>query len=477
MKRRLLLRIVLGYILFGLLGFITISIFTSHYNQKYLENESASVLHKESNAIARTFGESYYSSEITLEEFQQQISALSAYLDADIYIVNTTGRILVNSISFVNPTETETIEDFNILDFGNDYYYVSNFYKKYSEDMICVYTPITRNYRVTCYVFICQPIAQITDMKYDLLNGAYLTLFILFLCSLIILLIFALTIYRPLNSIVKSASAYANGDFKTSIDIHRNDEIGFLSDTMNYMALELNSLENDQHKFVSNVSHDFRSPLTSIKGYAQAMADGTIPVEMQEKYLNVIIFETERLEKLTQSLLELNKYGTKGTFLDLSVFDLNELIKRTILSFEGRSKEKLLTFELILTGEKLFVKADASKIDQVLHNLIDNAVKFSNNNSTIVIETTARNGKVFVSVKDSGIGIPKESLSKIWERFYKTDLSRGKDKKGTGLGLSIVKEIIHAHHENINVISTEDIGTEFIFTLTLANKDISGSDL
>jgi signal transduction histidine kinase len=113
------------------------------------------------------------------------------------------------------------------------------------------------------------------------------------------------------------------------------------------------------------------------------------------------------------------------------------------------------------------VTADSSKIDQVLHNLIDNAVKFSNYDSTITIETTARNGKVFVSVKDTGIGIPKDSLNKIWDRFYKTDLSRGKDKKGTGLGLSIVKEIIHAHHENINVISTEGIGTEFIFTLTL----------
>lgn len=461
---------VLGYILFGVLGFITISIFTSHYNQKYLENESASILHKESDAIAKTFGASYYSSEITLKEFQQQISALSAYLDADIYIVNTTGRILVNSTAYVEPSQTEAIEDFNILDFSNDYYYVSDFYGKYSNDMICVYTPVTRNYKVNSYVIICQPITQVTDMKYDLLNGAYLTLFILFLFSLIILLIFGLTIYRPLNSIVKAASSYADGDFNASIDLHRSDEIGFLADTMNYMALELNSLENDQHKFVSNVSHDFRSPLTSIKGYAQAMMDGTIPVEMQEKYLNVIIFETERLEKLTQSLLELNKYGAKGIFLDLSVFDLNELIKRTILSFEGRSKEKMLTFELILTGEKLFVKADASKIDQVLHNLIDNAVKFSSNNSTIVIETTARSGKVFVSVKDSGIGIPKDSLGKIWERFYKTDLSRGKDKKGTGLGLSIVKEIIHAHHENINVISTEGIGTEFIFTLTLAEN-------
>ena len=113
-------------------------------------------------------------------------------------------------------------------------------------------------------------------------------------------------------------------------------------------------------------------------------------------------------------------------------------------------------------------QADVEQIQQVLHNLLNNAIKFSPDHSTIIIETTEKNEKIFVSVKDHGIGIPKESLSKIWERFYKTDISRGKDQKGTGLGLSIVKEIIHAHDQHINVISTEGIGTEFIFTLEKA---------
>ena len=111
-----------------------------------------------------------------------------------------------------------------------------------------------------------------------------------------------------------------------------------------------------------------------------------------------------------------------------------------------------------------------SKIEQVLYNLIDNAIKFSHTDSAITIETTEKNDKIFVSVKDTGIGIPSDSIKKIWERFYKTDLSRGKDKKGTGLGLSIVKEIVQAHGENINCISTEGVGTEFIFTLPLAKK-------
>ena len=196
-----------------------------------------------------------------------------------------------------------------------------------------------------------------------------------------------------------------------------------------------------------------------------------ISPEMQEKYLKIILFETERLNKLTQSLLELNKYGSHGIMLDISDFDINHTIRMTAQTFEGVCTEKRISFNLILSGEELYVTADMSKIQQVLYNLIDNAIKFSHHDSAITIETTEKNDKVFVSVKDTGIGIPKESIKRIWERFYKSDLSRGKDKKGTGLGLSIVKEIIAAHDQNINCISTEGVGTEFIFTLPMKKEE------
>lgn len=149
-------------------------------------------------------------------------------------------------------------------------------------------------------------------------------------------------------------------------------------------------------------------------------------------------------------------------------FDINYIIRMIALSFEGRCSEKHMSIELILSGQNLYVTADMAKIQQVIYNLIDNAIKFSHPDSSITVETTEKNEKVFVSVKDTGIGIPKDSLKKIWERFYKTDVSRGKDKRGTGLGLSIVREIIQAHDENINVISTDGVGTEFIFTLSLS---------
>ena len=197
----------------------------------------------------------------------------------------------------------------------------------------------------------------------------------------------------------------------------------------------------------------------------EAILDGTIPVEIQDRYLHIVLSETERLEKLTKGLLTLNTFDDNGYLMEMSDFDINEVIRDTAALFEGQCSQKDISFHLSLTTQELPVYADKGRIQQVLYNLVDNAIKFSHDDSSIQIETTVKSGKVFISVKDHGTGIPKESLNKIWERFYKIDASRGKDRKGTGLGLSIVKEIINAHNQNIDVISTEGVGTEFIFTL------------
>ena len=302
------------------------------------------------------------------------------------------------------------------------------------------------------------------------MRNTYIVILIIYVLSFIILLGVHFLIYRPLVKITNAAKQYASGNLDVVIPVNTQDEIGYLSASLNYMSSQLKDMEDYQKKFVANVSHDFRSPLTSIKGYVEAMADGTIPPEMQGKYLNIILFETERLTDLTRDLLTLNEFDTKDLLLDKTDFDIHEVIRNTAASFEGTCTAKKISIELLQATRTLYVHADQHKIQQVLYNLLDNAIKFSNPESTITIETTPRGDKVYTSVKDYGIGIPKSSINKIWERFYKSDLSRGKDKKGTGLGLSIVKEIIQAHNENINVISTEGVGTEFIFSLPLTKK-------
>ena len=233
------------------------------------------------------------------------------------------------------------------------------------------------------------------------------------------------------------------------------------------MSGELAKQEESQRQFIANVSHDFRSPLTSIKGYLEAMLDGTIPPELSEKYIKRVISETERLNKLTEGMLTLNSLDTKNT-LKRSIFDINRTIKEVCASNENICTKKDIHFELTFEDETEMVYADYGKIQQVLYNLIDNAIKFSPQGSAIYISTAARQRKIFVSVMDTGIGIPKDSIKKIWDRFYKSDSSRGKDRSGTGLGLSIVKEIIQAHGENIDVVSTEKVGSEFTFSLPQA---------
>lgn len=243
------------------------------------------------------------------------------------------------------------------------------------------------------------------------------------------------------------------------------DEVGELANAIDYLAEKNEGLVEYQKTFIANISHDFRSPLTSIRGYTVAMKDGTIPPESQEKYLDIILFETDRLAGLTQNLLDLNEFDNNAIKLNLIEFNICSMIKQSAATFEAICASKKLKLRLVFADKNIMVKADKNKIQQVFHNLIDNAIKFSDEDSRIIITVSERNDKVYISVRDFGMGIPKESLNQIWERFYKTDLSRGKDKKGTGLGLSITKMIIKAHGENIIVDSKVGEGTEFTFSL------------
>ena len=385
--------------------------------------------------------------------------------------INPSGRLVLDTSQPLNVEDVVMIENFDPTMTGGSYYMVNNFFGNFDSDMLSVLAPITSSYMVKGYVVILCDMNDIQASCNSMLNISYITLVILLLLSLIILIFFTEIVYIPLRKITYATEQYAAGNMHYEFQVESEDEIGYLAACLNYMASQIASAEDDQKKFVANVSHDFRSPLTSIRGYLEAMIDGTIPPEMHEKYLGIVLNETERLTKLTNSLLTLNNLNTKGILLDRTDFNINKVIRNTAASFEGTCLKKTIAIELILTGDEMYVNADMGKIQQVLYNLIDNAIKFSHHDSVIKIETSVKKSKLFISVKDTGIGIPKDDLKLIWDRFYKSDLSRGRDKKGTGLGLSIVKEIINCHGEHINVISTEGVGSEFIFSLPLSAKN------
>lgn len=465
MRSTLYIKFILVYIVFGFLSNFCVASITSELMMSRLEENASSALYREASLVSSNYLSGYFEEELTVFDVNSQLSGMSDYLNANIWFVNRDGTFITASTLSGYPAAPLQIKNFNPVENGSSLYFISNYHDHYEEDMITVITPVISGFTTKGYLLIHKPYSDLETECASYLFPVHITVFVIFLLSFSILIAFQFFVYRPLRKITEAAQQYASGNLEYEIPIKSQDEIGYLSASLNYMSTQLRDIEDYQKKFVANVSHDFRSPLTSIKGYLEAMADGTIPVEMQPRYFKILLFETERLTDLTQDLLTLNEFDTRNLLLDYSSFDIHEAIKNTASSFEGTCRGKRISLELLFATKILNVTADKRKIQQVLYNLLDNAIKFSSYDSQITIETTERNGKVYVSVKDHGIGIPKKSLNKIWDRFYKTDLSRGKDKKGTGLGLSIVKEIIQAHNENINVISTEGVGTEFIFSL------------
>ena len=224
--------------------------------------------------------------------------------------------MVLDSAHPVDVEEIQIVEGFDPAGVAGNYYVIGNFFDYFDTTKLSVMAPIISNYLINGYVVIHSDYTSILDSCYSLQGAIYLCFGILFLLSLIILFFFTGFVYIPLRKITKATEQYATGNYHYELQPDSSDEIGYLASILSYMASEIARSEDDQKKFVANVSHDFRSPLTSIRGYLEAMLDGTIPPELHEKYLQIVLNETDRLTKLTNSLLTLNNLNTKGMLLD-----------------------------------------------------------------------------------------------------------------------------------------------------------------
>lgn len=465
MKQTLWMKLTIFYLVFAFIMIILLNTLGLNRYENRLIRDKKTLLYKEAASISADYMTNFYNDTLSLPNLTTQIKTIGSILEARILIVNSGGQIISDTrgaVDLSNPV--------NVLDMDPDFLdvtFADNVKLKgvITEPMVRVVYRVIYNYQVRGYIVILSSMKQIHNESLKLIDVINICFFVFLIFAFILFAGIYYTFLQPINKLNKAALEYTKGNYTYPLSIKRQDEYGVLAGSLTYMAGEISKLDDYQKRFVANISHDFRSPLTSIKGFAEALQDGTIPYEMKDKYLGIILFETERLNKLTTSLLALNSFENHGTMLEITSFDINHIIKKTAESFEGICRDKKITLNLIFSAKETLVNADMGKIQQVLYNLLDNAIKFSHSNSSIKISTLEKGDKVFISVKDHGIGIPKESIKKIWERFYKTDTSRGKDKRGTGLGLSITKEIITAHNENINVISTPGVGAEFVFSL------------
>ena len=383
MHSNLYLKFIILYIIFGFLSIFTAATLGAQLVLDTIRDDDASRLYREATILATDQLSDYYSEDMSFTATRTLLNGVNIYLEADLWLTDTDGNVLLSVSSSGTGMVPKQIQDFDPAEAGGEQYLTGDYHGYYSDEVLTMIVPVTEGFSTKGYLLVHKPLSYFEEQQHSIMVCVYITLIVIYVLSFMIFLGIHLFIYLPLRKITEAAKQYASGNLDYEIPVNSQDEIGYLSASLNYMSTHLKDMEDYQKKFVANVSHDFRSPLTSIKGYIEAIADGTIPVELQGKYLNIILFETERLTDLTRDLLTLNEFDTKDLLLNKESFDLHEMMKQVAASFEGTCTSRKISIELLFASRVLYVHADRSKIQQVLYNLLDNAIKFSNPQSPL----------------------------------------------------------------------------------------------
>lgn len=336
----------------------------------------------------------------------------------------------------------------------------------YEENQYIAGVPLsTSSGALAGYVLATTPATMLNEYIMDNLQMYSLAGVAVLMISFIVLYIVTYRLVRPLRQMAVITRQFSQGDFSGRVKVNGSDEVAELAYALNNMAVSLSSLEDMRRSFVANVSHDLKTPMTTISGFIDGILDGTVPADKRNEYLRVVSDETKRLSRLVSVMLDLSRIDSGQMKITPVTFDLTGMVCSTLLSFESRIEAKRIAIEGIDQCEPQTVVADYDLIQQVVYNLLDNAVKFTNEDGMIRLLLTHVDGRVVCTVRNTGVGIPAEEMPYIFERFYKSDRSRGLDKTGTGLGLYIVKSLIDLHGGEITVRSVEGSYCEFTFWL------------
>ncbi len=316
-------------------------------------------------------------------------------------------------------------------------------------------------------VFVCASSGIMTDLLSDIVRAVVMSILWVMLAALIAVYMVTERIIAPLKEISVAAHQFASGRFDARVTVSGSDEVAQLAVAFNNMAESLDNYETMRNTFISNVSHDLRTPMTSISGFVDGILDGVIPPEKHRYYLEIVSSEVKRLSRLVATLLEISRIQAGERKFTFAPFDICEMARQIVISFEQKIEAKRLEVEFDCEKDNMTAVADRDAIYQILYNLCDNAMKFSRDGGLFKISIrTLKNKKILVSVYNEGQGISEEDLPYVFERFYKSDKSRGLNKTGVGLGLYISKTIMDSHNEKIWVESVQDEYCRFAFTLS-----------
>ena len=408
------------------------------------------------------------SSLIDIQVMRAVMISFSRSMEADMFITRSDGKTWITTESSGNPRMDTAVPSgvmTSILN-GKKYSAIGNLGGTLNSVNETVGVPITlRSGQVIGGVFVYARAGSILHFVADIIRIFLICAVFVLILSFIIIYFVTAKLVRPLRDMSAAAKSFGNGDFSKRVPVHNNDEIGQLAFAFNNMANSLSTLEDMRRGFVANVSHELKTPMTSIAGFIDGILDGTIPEEKREYYLKIVSEEVKRLSRLVHSMLEISKIEAGEIRINYSQFDVMETLRRVIIGFERQIDDKHLEITGLDMEARVMVSSDADLTHQIIYNLVENAVKFSNSGGGIELNVAERDKKVYVSVKNTGMGIPAQDLPYIFDRFYKTDKSRGLDKKGIGLGLYIVKSILNLQGEDITAKSEEGKYCQFVFTL------------
>ena len=441
----------------------------------YLTDTTVSGLQQDANVMADLASAYSHEGSLTSKEFLLNLDVASRVTDADLVICDESGTILLCSEALMGC-------DHNGVTFNRDYIRrvmanggdtATGIIKGlYTEERYIVAKPIGSAQPYSGVVIVSTPTASTTRIMNKISN-----IFLTASAFVVLIAVFAVSVYarresRPMRDLARTANAFAHGNLEARVKIEEDcsEEMEELALAFNNMASSLQKSEYQRQEFVANVSHELKTPMTTIAGYIDGILDGTIPPHRQTYYLQIVSDETKRLSRLVRSMLDISQLQKEeGIPEDKKMhFDLEECLGQVLITFEKKITDKGLDVDVDMPEHPVFTFANRDYVTQVIYNLIDNAVKFCPEGRTLGLRIREGNNKAYVSISNEGETIPPEELPLVFDRFHKLDKSRSRNRDGWGLGLYIVKTIVCSHGENISV-SSRDGRTEFTFTMPLVN--------
>ncbi len=453
--------IMVGMIILTVSGYLLISGAVYHAHVETLKDNARSI-------------SGFIRNGVPPERLENFIYGFSHSAKKNILIIDNKGKIIMEStiddtyndnVKYVDEKYCESVFS------GHEHVERGTLGNVYKADMFTLQLPVVERFssKVVGAIFISAPAPEMRQMQGQLFKTMSMALVAVLFISLILSYALSKRISNPIKSVVTAVKQFAKGDFSSRVEDDENKtnitEIKELTDAFNNMAFHLEKAEDIRNNFISDVSHELRTPMTSIGGFVDGILDGTIPEEQHKEYLAIVKSEVSRLSSLVNSFLDVTRNAEGRQKLEISNFDINEVIRKTLFNFESRICEKRIFVDLVFETDYCFVKADCDAITRVMTNLIENAIKFTDDEGKLRISTVVRQQEVFVSVYNTGCGISADDKKLIFERFYKVDKSRSVNREGTGIGLYIVREIINRHGKSISVKSTEGEYAEFVFSL------------